>query len=155
MRFLTTTNRSLYGHFVHFSKATTAHSFLCRLRSIATHRDHFVRHPSVCPSVTLSKAMFRRQHMHSSECCHYLYCMLLMVKCDLFLCIYFRESWQQSFSCDQAWRPSWLLWKRNGDSREHYVAGSCNHTICRSYLHIACSQKTASVSMTSLVSLAS
>ena len=33
-------------------------SFLCRLRSIAAHRDHFVRHLSVClsvrPSVTLS-----------------------------------------------------------------------------------------------------
>ena len=27
--------------------------FLCRLRSIATHRDHFVHRPSVCPSVTL------------------------------------------------------------------------------------------------------
>ena len=50
--------------------------FMCRLRSIATHRDHFVRRPSVCPicphfSVTLSKAMFCRRHMHSSECCHY------------------------------------------------------------------------------------
>ena len=45
-------------------------SFLCRLRSIATPRDHFVR-LSVRPSVTLSKAMFRRRHMHSSECCHY------------------------------------------------------------------------------------
>ena len=61
--------------------------FLCRLRSIATHRDHFVRRPSVClsvrpsvclsirpsvcPSVTLSKAMFCRRHMHSSQCCHY------------------------------------------------------------------------------------
>ena len=54
--------------------------FLCRLRSIATHRDHFVCHPSVCPSVCLSVclsvchtgiAMFRRRHMHSSECCHY------------------------------------------------------------------------------------
>ena len=28
-------------------------TFLCRLRSIATHRDHFVRRLSVCPSVTL------------------------------------------------------------------------------------------------------
>ena len=28
--------------------------FLCRLRSIATHRDHFVRRLSVCPSVCLS-----------------------------------------------------------------------------------------------------
>ena len=54
--------------------------FLCRLRSIAAHRDHFVRclsvRVSVCP-VTLSwqsrKAMIRRRHMHSSECC---YCVL-------------------------------------------------------------------------------
>ena len=57
-------------------------SFLCRLRSIAAHRDHFVRRLSVrlsvcvcvCPVVTLSWktciAMFRRRHMHSSECCH-------------------------------------------------------------------------------------
>ena len=29
-------------------------SFLCRLQSIATHRDHFVRRPSVCLSVRLS-----------------------------------------------------------------------------------------------------
>ena len=28
--------------------------FLCRLRSIAAHRDHFVQRPSVCPVVTLS-----------------------------------------------------------------------------------------------------
>ena len=60
------------------------HVFLCRLQSIATHRDHFVCilsiYLSVCLSVrlshfsvTLSKAMFRRQHMHSSECCHYFY----------------------------------------------------------------------------------
>ena len=46
-------------------------TFLCRLRSMATHRDHFVRRPSVCPFVSLSKAMFCRRHMHSSECCHY------------------------------------------------------------------------------------
>ena len=50
--------------------------FLCRLRSIATHRDHFVRrlsvYLSVCPSVCHTPiAMFRRRHMHSSECCHY------------------------------------------------------------------------------------
>ena len=48
--------------------------FLCRLRSIATHRDHYVRRLSVRLShfsVTLSKAMFRRRHMHSLECCHY------------------------------------------------------------------------------------
>ena len=36
--------------------------FLCRLRSIATHRDHFVRRlsvrPSVCPSVTLAELCF-------------------------------------------------------------------------------------------------
>ena len=51
-------------------------AFLCRLRSIATHRDHFVRRLSVRPSVCLSvchirRAVFRRRHMHSSECCHY------------------------------------------------------------------------------------
>ena len=57
--------------------------FLCRLRSIAAHRDHCVRHPSaclyvclsVCPVVTLSWlspiVMFRRRRMHSLECCHY------------------------------------------------------------------------------------
>ena len=60
--------------------ATSKHSlqFLCRLQSIAAHRDHFVRHlsvrPSICLVVTLSWksriAMFHRRHMHSSECCH-------------------------------------------------------------------------------------
>ena len=52
---------------------------LCHLRSIAAHRDHFVRHlsvrVSVCSVVTLSWqsriAMFRKQRMHSSEYCHY------------------------------------------------------------------------------------
>ena len=58
------------------------HCFLCRLWSIATHRDHFVPRLSVCLSVclsiclshfsvTLSRAMFDRRHMHSSECCLY------------------------------------------------------------------------------------
>ena len=47
---------------------------LCRLRSIATLRDHFVRCPSVCPSVCHTRiAMFRRRHMHSSECCRYFF----------------------------------------------------------------------------------
>ena len=59
-----------------------ATAFLCHLRSIATHRDHFVRRlsvrlsvlPSVCPSVIHTLiAMFHRRHMHSSECCHYFF----------------------------------------------------------------------------------
>ena len=41
-------------------KKNLGYPFLYRLRSIATHRDHFVRRLSVRPSVTLSKAMFRR-----------------------------------------------------------------------------------------------
>ena len=52
--------------------------FLCRLQSIATHRDQFVSRLTVHLSVrlshfsvTLSKAMFRRRHINSSECCHY------------------------------------------------------------------------------------
>ena len=56
----------------------TLRQFLCRLQSIATHREHFVCRPSVCRSVrlshfsvTLSKAIFRRWHMHSLECCLY------------------------------------------------------------------------------------
>ena len=63
-------------------KTAVTMCLVCRLRSIATHRDHFVRRLSVrlcvCPSVRLSyfsvtlfKAMFRRRHMHSSECCHF------------------------------------------------------------------------------------
>ena len=54
---------------------------LCRLRSIAAHRDHFVRHLSVrlcvCPVVTLSWwpcidiYMVRKRLMHTSESCHY------------------------------------------------------------------------------------
>ena len=54
---------------------------LCRLRSITAHRDHFVQHLYVCVSVCLSGshtriAMFRKWHMHSSECCHYANMML-------------------------------------------------------------------------------
>ena len=52
--------------------------FLCCLQSIATHRDQLCPSsfcPLVClsvrPSVTLSKGIFRRRHMHSSQCCHY------------------------------------------------------------------------------------
>ena len=49
--------------------------FLCRMRSIAAHKDNFVRCLSVRPCVCLSGsngllAMFRRRHMHSLECCH-------------------------------------------------------------------------------------
>ena len=35
--------------------------FLCRLRSIATHTDHFVRRLSVCPSVRLSVRLSHSQ----------------------------------------------------------------------------------------------
>ena len=53
--------------------------FLCRLRSIATHRDHFVRRPgclSVCPSVCHSfrytfQSYVSQANTHSPECCHY------------------------------------------------------------------------------------
>ena len=34
----------------YLAKRMSSGSFLCRLRSIAAHRDHFVRHLSVCPS---------------------------------------------------------------------------------------------------------
>ena len=66
---------------IYHSDLQSLQVFLCRLQSLATHRDHFVRRPSVClsvslsvchtSSVTLSKAMFHRRLMHSSECCHY------------------------------------------------------------------------------------
>ena len=51
-------------------------SFLCRLQSIVVQWDHFVcLSVCVCLFVCLSWlshiAMFRRQHVHSSECCHY------------------------------------------------------------------------------------
>ena len=60
-------------------------TFLCCLRSIVTHRDHFVRlsvclsvRPPVCPSVCHTRiAMFRRRHMHSLEYCHYFFSTLL------------------------------------------------------------------------------
>ena len=62
---------------------TVAKQLLCHLRSLAAHRDHFVRRLSVCLSICLSVcpvvslswksriAMFHRRHMHSLECCHY------------------------------------------------------------------------------------
>ena len=67
----------------------TVAPLFCRLLSIATLRDHFVRRLSVRPSVSLSfcpsvchtfQRMFRRRYMHSSECCHYFYCPLLSRK---------------------------------------------------------------------------
>ena len=42
-----------------------AHNFLCRLRNKATHRDHFVRHLSVCLSVRLSHS-----HSYVSQATH-------------------------------------------------------------------------------------
>ena len=67
--------------------------FLCRLRSIAAHRDHFIQRLCVCPVVTLSWksciAVFRRRHMHSSECCHYFsynICSLVLFSAQVSLC---------------------------------------------------------------------
>ena len=40
-------------------------ALLCRLRSIATHRDHFVRRPSVCLSVRPSYS-----HSYVSQATH-------------------------------------------------------------------------------------
>ena len=40
-------------------------SFLCRLRSIATHRDHFVRRPSVCLSVCHTFQSYVLQATHA------------------------------------------------------------------------------------------
>ena len=44
----------LYAMKIKFFKIYVKSSFLCRLRSIAAHRDHFVRHRSVRPSFCLS-----------------------------------------------------------------------------------------------------
>ena len=44
-------------------------NFLCRLRSIATHRDHFVRRLSVCPSVCLSIRLSVRPSVTLAELC--------------------------------------------------------------------------------------
>ena len=38
------------GHIAKAKVTVYTWQFLCRLGSIATHRDHFVRRPSVCPS---------------------------------------------------------------------------------------------------------
>ena len=48
--------------------------FLCRLQSIAAHRDYFVGRLSVRRlSVRLCVCLSGSRHMHSSECCHYVY----------------------------------------------------------------------------------
>ena len=78
----TNINTAIFNKTIFFSMHLLLHEchgwFLCCLGSIATHRDHFVRRLSVRPSVCLSVchtriAMFRRRHMHSSECCHYFF----------------------------------------------------------------------------------
>ena len=95
---------------------------LCRLRSIATHRDHFVRR-SVCPSVSPSVchtriALFRRRHMHSSECCHYFvyHLMLFQSICDTCQMRYmtFSNSFKKRINCvmlKKAEKPSPCLRK--------------------------------------------
>ena len=40
-----------YVSSIHYNEFITPTTFLCRLRSIAAHRDHFVRRLSVCASV--------------------------------------------------------------------------------------------------------
>ena len=48
-------NFNIYRKSVHSANAFVfLQAFLCRLRSIAAHRDHFVRRLSVCLVVTLS-----------------------------------------------------------------------------------------------------
>ena len=76
--FFVTLSKAMFRRRHMYSSECCHYFLLCRLRSIATHRDHFVRRLSVRLSVrlshfsvTLSKAMFRRRHIHSSECCHY------------------------------------------------------------------------------------
>ena len=58
------THFSLYI-IVNWLSSTT--EFLCRLRSIATHRDHFVRRLSVRPSVTLAKLPYKRKFSRESN----------------------------------------------------------------------------------------
>ena len=104
-------------------KSTTMRRvLLCRLRSIATHRDHFVRR-SVCPSVSPSVchtriALFRRRHMHSSECCHYFvyHLMLFQSICDTCQMRYmtFSNSFKKRINCvmlKKAEKPSPCLRK--------------------------------------------
>ena len=82
--FLFLINELILTHDGLLCRTNTCTLLLCRLQSIATQRDHFVRRLSVrlsvCLSVCLSVrssvchtpiAMFCSRHMHSSECCHY------------------------------------------------------------------------------------
>ena len=66
--------------------------FLCRLRSIATHRDHFVR-PSVCLSVRLSHS-----HTYVSQATHAFLGML-----PLFFHKHVYLAWNISINCCYLW----------------------------------------------------
>ena len=49
----------------HYDNKLLSRRLLCRLRSIATHRDHFVRRPSVCPSVCHTFQSYVSQATHA------------------------------------------------------------------------------------------
>ena len=65
--------------------------FLCRMRSIAAHRDHSVRRLSVCPSVCLSGSNIFLVVMHSyvSQATHAFLGMLLL--CFIFFIVQCRR----------------------------------------------------------------
>ena len=54
------------------SLSDLSNQFLCRLRSIAAHRDHFVRHLSVCACVCLSDShtFLIATHSYVSQATH-------------------------------------------------------------------------------------
>ena len=79
-------------------KSHNVTTFLCRLRSIATHRDHFVRRPSVCLSVRLSHFVCHTFQSYVSQATHAFLGML-----PLFL--YKRHDVATSPSCKNSFGP--------------------------------------------------
>ena len=74
--------------------------FLCRLRSIATHRDHFVRRLSVCLSVRLSVRLSVTPQSYVSQATHAFLGMLPL---------YFRKSWTVFFYFFILWKCYFML----------------------------------------------
>ena len=63
--------------------------FLCRLRSIAAHRDHFVKRLSVCMSVcmSVSHTFFVVKLSFVSQSTHTFLGMLPLFSCETFICV--------------------------------------------------------------------
>ena len=127
------------------SYVTEFHSrFLCCLRSIETHRDHFVRRLSVSPSVCLSVchtriAMFRKRHVHSLFYspryeivqAHLHVCSNSMLKSAKLYCVAYTFPLVQLLKCEDSMKT--IYWHR----KNNFVVDAPlrDHIVCLSICH--------------------